>query len=156
MKKETGRRLKQARKNKGMSLEDLSRETGGALSATRISNYEQGTRRPQPEEAIILSKSLGITPSYVLCLSDDPETSSTGVNFNRLVKAITMAEEELEEFGRMSARERAKFIAYSYRLIKDDGSINATEVLTEIGGNADGSETRGEENARPNVRRSKA
>jgi len=67
-KAETGRRIKAAREKKGWSLEDLSRETKGALSKSRIGNYEQGIRMPGPAEANTLAAALGVDAAYLLCL----------------------------------------------------------------------------------------
>ena len=43
--REIGERLRYARHSKGLSLGQLSALTGGALSKSRISNYELGIRR---------------------------------------------------------------------------------------------------------------
>jgi transcriptional regulator with XRE-family HTH domain len=46
--------------------------TGGALSKSRISNYEQGLRRLGIEEARLLSKVLGtVSAAYLLCLEGE-------------------------------------------------------------------------------------
>jgi transcriptional regulator with XRE-family HTH domain len=67
-----GLRLRAARHDQGLSLMQLSERTGGSLSKSRISNYEQGIRRMGLEEAKALSAALGsVTPAYLLCLDDD-------------------------------------------------------------------------------------
>ncbi|KTC66348.1 phage repressor (plasmid) [Legionella adelaidensis] len=70
MKKVIGNRITQARKARGILIKDLAERTG--LKATRISNWEQGTRSPGPEEAKILSKELNVAASWLLCLTDNP------------------------------------------------------------------------------------
>ena len=66
-----GLRLRAARKAQNLSLQALANMTGGALSKSRISNYEQGLRRPGVEEARLLSKTLGtVSATYLLCLED--------------------------------------------------------------------------------------
>ena len=67
-KEEIGRRIRDAREKKGMSLEQLSKATGGVLSKSRIGNYEQALRMPGPFEADILAQALGVDPAYLLCL----------------------------------------------------------------------------------------
>jgi len=67
-KQEIGRRLKDARDKKNLSLEALSKATDGKLSKSRISNYEQGKRMPGPEEANILAAALGVDAAYLMCL----------------------------------------------------------------------------------------
>jgi transcriptional regulator with XRE-family HTH domain len=71
--KKIGQRLRSARQAQGLSLSELSNLTG-ALSKSRISNYEQGIRRMGLEEAQILANALvSVTPIYLLCLEDsDP------------------------------------------------------------------------------------
>ncbi|QBR84677.1 XRE family transcriptional regulator [Legionella israelensis] len=70
MKKMIGSRIAQARKANGLTIKELSEKTG--LSASRIGNWEQGTRSPGPLEAKILSKELKVAASWFLCLTDDP------------------------------------------------------------------------------------
>lgn len=60
----------QARKTNGLTIKVLAERTG--LGATRIGNWEQGTRTPGPEEAKILSKELKVAASWILCLTDNP------------------------------------------------------------------------------------
>ncbi|WP_238143898.1 helix-turn-helix domain-containing protein [Legionella pneumophila] len=70
MKKIIGSRITQARKANGLTIKVLAERTG--LGAARISNWEQGTRSPGPEEAKSLSKVLCVAASWLLCISDDP------------------------------------------------------------------------------------
>ncbi len=67
-----GQRVRYARESKGLSLRQLSALTGGALSKSRINNYELGIRRISIEAARGLAAALGTcTPAYLLCV-DDP------------------------------------------------------------------------------------
>ena len=67
-----GLRLRAARNDRGLSLLDLSRRIGGRLSRSRISNYEQGLRRPGIEEARMLAGALGtVSATYLLCLDEE-------------------------------------------------------------------------------------
>ena len=63
---EIGQRLKKLREDKGLSLSELSAATGKELSKSRISNYEQGIRRPGIEELELLAAVLGVTPSSIV------------------------------------------------------------------------------------------
>lgn len=71
MKKMIGSRIAQARKANGLTIKELSEKTG--LSASRIGNWEQGTRSPGPEEAKRLSNELKIAASWILCITDNPQ-----------------------------------------------------------------------------------
>ena len=67
-----GLRLREARHAEKLSLGALSDRTGGALSRSRISNYEQGIRRLGLEEARMLARALGtVSATYLLCLDDE-------------------------------------------------------------------------------------
>jgi transcriptional regulator with XRE-family HTH domain len=67
-----GLRLREARDAQKVSLAALADRTGGTLSKSRISNYEQGLRRLGIEEARILSEALGnVSATYLLCLDDE-------------------------------------------------------------------------------------
>lgn len=67
-----GDRLRNLRHPHGLSLSQLSRLTDDALSKSRISNYEQGLRRPSLEAADILATAfVGVSPAYLLCLDAD-------------------------------------------------------------------------------------
>lgn len=57
--KKIGWRLREVRTGQGLSLAELSVRTGDVLSKSRISNYEQGLRRPGIEEAQTLAAALG-------------------------------------------------------------------------------------------------
>lgn len=72
IKQKIGRRIAQARKEHlGITIKELAARTEG-LSASRISNWEQGTRSPGPLEAIELSRLLKVSSSYLLGLTDNP------------------------------------------------------------------------------------
>lgn len=52
-KKEAGRRLREARNNLNLTLEELSARVGKLLSPSRLSNYEQGIRMIGVKEALL-------------------------------------------------------------------------------------------------------
>jgi transcriptional regulator with XRE-family HTH domain len=66
-----GRRIKEQRELRELSLDGLSQLTGGILSASRIGNYEQGTREPRTREARILASALGCSAAHLLLLEED-------------------------------------------------------------------------------------
>jgi transcriptional regulator with XRE-family HTH domain len=71
MKTKTGLRLRAAREASGLSLAALSSKMNSLLSASRISNYEQGTRQMSVDGAISLGKALDVAPSYLLGLDEE-------------------------------------------------------------------------------------
>jgi transcriptional regulator with XRE-family HTH domain len=69
--REIGERLRYARHSKGLSLGQISALTGGALSKSRIGNYELGIRGMSVEAARLLADALGTcTPAFLLCVED--------------------------------------------------------------------------------------
>lgn len=70
IKKEIGKRILEARKAKGLTLKALG-ELAGNLKQTRLTNWEQGTRTPGPEEIKQLAQALDVSPAFLMCLSDD-------------------------------------------------------------------------------------
>ena len=59
-----GKRLKQARQKEGLSMEELSRKTGGAVSKQTISKYESGMTMPGSEILGKLSSALNVSMDY--------------------------------------------------------------------------------------------
>lgn len=72
LKAQIASRITQARKAKGITIKELSARIK-TLSAARISNWEQGTRSPGAEEAILLSKELGVAVGWLFGATDNPE-----------------------------------------------------------------------------------
>lgn len=66
-----GKRIQTERDARQMTLNALSALTGGILSASRISNYEQGLREPKTREIRILSAALGCSPAHLLLFDED-------------------------------------------------------------------------------------
>jgi len=68
IKKESGRRLKAAREDRGWTLAELSAKVGRTLSPSRISNYEQGIRMLGVKECLALAAVLHVSPSHLMCI----------------------------------------------------------------------------------------
>ena len=77
--KEIGRRLKRARQKAGIATQAQAAERlGEALSETiepsRIGNYEQGIRTPDPLTMKVLCEIYGAYPSYIYGFDEDRRT----------------------------------------------------------------------------------
>lgn len=73
-----GLRIRAIRNARGLSLAELSERTPSKLSKSRISNYEQGLRRPGLESAQELAQALGnVSATYLLCLNDEHYLTDT-------------------------------------------------------------------------------
>ncbi len=88
MVREIGERLRYARNSAGLSLSQLSELTGGTLSKSRISNYEQGLRNLSIEAARGLAEALGnVSPAYLMCLDDPMNLSADETDLLKTYRA---------------------------------------------------------------------
>jgi transcriptional regulator with XRE-family HTH domain len=109
---EIGRRIRAAREGLNLSLEELSKRTGGKLSKSRIGNYEQGLRMPGPAEANTLASALGVDAAHLLCL----QRVFTDRAIILMRNWSALPEKEREEYFR-----RIEVLALAYRLpVPDD------------------------------------
>lgn len=87
IKKEIGKRILEARKAKGLTLKALG-QLAGDLKQTRLTNWEQGTRTPGPEEIKQLAKVLDVSPAFLMCLSDEQQIKKTK-RYSHLIPLLT-------------------------------------------------------------------
>lgn len=101
-KEESGARIKRIREKRDLTLQQVSDATGGAISVSRLSNFEQGTRMMSVDAAKAIAPVLGTTPEYLLTLTDiepDPQEVAL-IEFYRAcdnrgkMAAIRVAEEQ--------------------------------------------------------------
>jgi SOS-response transcriptional repressor LexA len=115
IKQEIGKRILEARKAKGLTLKALG-ELAGDLKQTRLTNWEQGTRTPGPEEIKQLAQALEVSPAYLMCLSDEQEPNKAKPHRHLLplldAKQACDAKTYLE-----SSRDDIKLIAVSTELL---------------------------------------
>jgi transcriptional regulator with XRE-family HTH domain len=97
--KEIGRRLREARKDRGWSLEDVERQTGGAVPLKNLSRYERGERMLRHEEAVILAKTLGKRLAYLMAV-DDTQVVITSLEEKLIKNWRTLAERDRMKFFR--------------------------------------------------------
>lgn len=72
IKEKIGHRIMAERKAKGLTRKALA-ELTGELKVSRINNYERGDRTPGPTEIKLLADALEVSPSYLMCLTDNRE-----------------------------------------------------------------------------------
>jgi transcriptional regulator with XRE-family HTH domain len=114
-------RITKARKAKGLTIKALSASIG-TLSAARISNWEQGTRSPGPEEAKQLASVLHVSAAYLLCLTDIPEgeLTLTAEGGARCVPVLLMKEaSHVKELMRSHAERSLLFDAREKSVVVD-------------------------------------
>lgn len=59
-----GQNLREARRQAGVSQDDLARESG--VDRTAISTYERGRREPNLRTVVKLARALGVSPATLL------------------------------------------------------------------------------------------
>jgi transcriptional regulator with XRE-family HTH domain len=116
-KKEIGRRIKEARREKGWTLVELARQTRDALSDTRIGNYETGERMPRPSEAVILGSALGKRPAYLMGLDDGQ------LVLTPLEEGLIRNWRKLPENERMGVFRRVEQLAMAFRDAVPDSRV---------------------------------
>lgn len=119
-KKESGRRLKEARRKKGWTLDELSKKTGGLLSTSRLGNYEQGTRMIGVRESLALGTVLGVEPSHLLCV-DGGEGDMTQQEQELLRDFRALPERDRNEYSR-----RISVLAMAYKEPVADERLSPT------------------------------
>ena len=90
--REIGRRLRAARQERGLSLSQLAALTDGLYSKSRISNYEQGLRRPSIEAARTLAEALLIVSAVQLLGLEGGEDDALSKDEKRLLDAFRRAD----------------------------------------------------------------
>jgi len=86
--RDIGRRLRAARHERGLSLAQLAALTDGLYSKSRISNYEQGLRRPSIEAAQVLAEALVIVSAAQLLGVQGGEGNALSAEEMRLLDAF--------------------------------------------------------------------
>ena len=72
-----GQRLTSTRIRHGWSIEELAQHTQGAISKSRISNFEGGLRRPDIETVEILADTFGdVSAAWLLTLENRPDSTT--------------------------------------------------------------------------------
>lgn len=88
-----GKRIRDCRNAAGLTQEGLAQLTGNKLSASRIANYEQGTRTLDVESALILSEALRQPAGYLLGVLDDLERDLVGAPASAKFRMLTIVRE---------------------------------------------------------------
>lgn len=101
-----------------MTLDQLSRDTGGELSGSRISNYEQGLRYPKPDQIIKLASALGESPAYLGCLDIGDDMTEEEQRLIRNFRALP--EKDRKDYAR-----RIESIALLYKEPTPDEKLAA-------------------------------
>lgn len=108
-KQKIGKRIRDARVERGWKLRELADATDNVVSVSRLNNYEHGTRMLGPSEAVLLGKALGKKAAYFLGV-DDVQTIITVEE-----EALVRNWRTLPENERMTLFRRIEVQAMRYR-----------------------------------------
>lgn len=139
IKTEIGRRIAKTRNEKGLTLSALSEKTEKSFSVSRISNWERGLRSPGPAEAATLAKALGVAPSFLLCLTDNPQGEINVdnvkfplmipvIDFNDIPVSVEKLKDHIQAAPLFSENIEIATFGTNQRPIKDD-LIFATRII---------------------------
>ncbi|RAP37144.1 hypothetical protein B1207_06915 [Legionella quinlivanii] len=93
IKEQIGQRIQQARKAKNLTQAKLA-ELAGNFSQSRLNNWEKGIRTPGLEEVKCLAKVLGISPSYLMCLSEQSSSANSNSQNNKSTLLVPLLDYE--------------------------------------------------------------
>lgn len=88
-----GKRIRDCRNAAELTQDELAQLTGNKLSASRISNYEQGTRTLDVEAALILGEALQQPAGYLLGVLNDLERDLMCAPASAKFRMLTIARE---------------------------------------------------------------
>lgn len=115
-KKEVGRRIRQARDEKGWALRELEAKTPG-IDLKRINAYENGDRMPRQAEAVILGQALGKRAAWIMAIDD------VQIPISLQEEALIRNWRALPERERMEIYRRVETMAMTYRDPVSDAQV---------------------------------
>lgn len=97
IKEKIGARIKEARKEAGLTMQQLADKIiDMEFKVSRISNWESGLRMPGPNEIILVGNALGISPAYLMCLTDQKMIDASENQYTRLLPCFS--DNELQDY----------------------------------------------------------
>ena len=96
IKKRIGARIKSARAEAGLTMQELA-DKSGTIKKSRLSNWEQGLRTPGPEEINKLSELLGVSAAFLMCLTDKKDSTKLDDQFITMLPILN--EENIIKHG---------------------------------------------------------
>ena len=91
-------RLRQLRKKRGLSLQDVETSSRGAIKAVVLGSYERGDRALSLKRAIEIATFYGIPVSQLLMSAKAEASGQSGITIVDLRRLITMGEQENPNF----------------------------------------------------------
>jgi len=101
-----GDRLRQLRKSRGLTLEDLAEEI--EVGRSTYAGYETEHRKPPLDNLILFAKYYNTSVDYILGLTDNPQSKEDESNFSSYLKGknltwegVPLSDEELEPIRKL-------------------------------------------------------
>lgn len=107
-----GERLRQARKNKDLSMAKLEKISG--ITSGNISEIENGKILPSTKAIIALCEALDITPNWLLLGKEDIQNKENPMSFSEFEKKV----KEKAETTKLSKEEFEKILLKTVEIYK--------------------------------------
>lgn len=117
-----GIRLRQLRKQMNLSMSEmvdkLNERNSSSISKSAVSMWETGNREPMASTIKMLADFFGVSPAFLMGMSDDPhavDDDVPSVARDEYIDSLTDA------FRKLSVKNRAKLLAYAWDLLDEEG-----------------------------------
>ena len=122
-------RIRDARKNAGMTQKALSEATG--IAEISIRNYEAGKRKPQSEQLKALARALDVTTDYLLGVTYTPVTVDDGDGTPPYRATVVNVPPDYWSTG----QDKETVLLDHFHTLNDTGqdkAVDYTETLTKV------------------------
>lgn len=125
---EIGRALRRIRKERGLTLREVTATSGGAFKATSVAGYERGERSITLERFVALCRLYGASPGRVLDQIERAEAGSAGAPVLDLTALESLGPEGelLTELVRQVTEMRTEHPGAQIMIRSDDLAVLAT------------------------------
>ena len=76
---ELAKRIKEARRHRGWTLEEFERQSSGAIKAVVLGSYERGSRSMSVRKLELIAQTLDVPVSFLLGVSNSASSLNTGL-----------------------------------------------------------------------------
>lgn len=129
----TGQRIKLAREKKGWTQTELAKQVG--VTAQSVQQWEdpEAGARPRPSRLKTVAKALGVTESWLLCLSGDVTPLTDNLDLDELARCLSaVLQADRDNHGNTPVKTLVDLAIVAYRLRKSAGSDDVVSELMRL------------------------
>jgi transcriptional regulator with XRE-family HTH domain len=128
-----GKRIKQLRLAKGLSLDDLAKATGKAVSKQALSKYERDLMQPSSRTLVAIASALGVQPSRVLA---EPQITTEFIAYRKGSGLAKKEQQRVQNLVSVSLEKRVRLQEltdqdYCINIPIKEWQVNAIEEAEE-------------------------